>query len=325
MSKIFKTPRTKIKGFFDLNARIRKKSWLVAATIGCLLILAAIPAACDQNDLGQQEEEEEEEPSAVESAFKKMYPDVEGVSWATRTTEDLSRSYRVASFKFNLHRAQAWFTSDGAWWQSLYDTNFDDLSSGIQGDFAAKPYMGDSILCCHHIVGKTTKDLYVICVLEKEKHVDLFYTKYGDFIRAELQSENENDFPIILPEKIEEQMPGLFQNDTYEVVDIWKGSLGTYVGVMNGKTYSLSIFDGGQNWLGSSSKISDIQMPASARHNLEAYLNGSKSKYGTCQISDPQAIDTPQGRFYTYNFMDCHLNRHLAFFDNEGELESILT
>ncbi len=109
----------------------------------------------------------------VESAFEAMYPDATRVSW------EKEGQYYVVDFWSGNMEKEAWFDSNGAWYQTESDILFAALPEAVKTAFLSGDYKDWRIDDVDLFERKDTGTFYVLDVEKGNQEYDFHYSPDG--------------------------------------------------------------------------------------------------------------------------------------------------
>ena len=136
-----------------------------------------------------------EPPKTILDAFNAKYPDARDTEW---TVND---DYYVIDFENNSLDNTAWFDHLGVWAMIKTDLPLNQLPTAISNDIKQGKYAGWKIEEADTIGRAGMGTVYKVEVEKAEQETDLYYTLYGDLIKAVDNAKDDVDRPISVPEK----------------------------------------------------------------------------------------------------------------------------
>ena len=153
----------------------------------------------------------------VENAFQEKYPD------AKNPVFEIEGNYYVVDFNNEGSETTAWFTDQGVWMMEKIDIFFTQLPAAVSIAFKQGFYSNWTVDDTYAINRLNTGIVYKIEAEQSNSEVDLYYSQYGNLIKA-VDDEINNDAPIVIPKEVSNLMEITFANA--ELLDIQQNSLG---------------------------------------------------------------------------------------------------
>ena len=153
----------------------------------------------------------------VENAFQEKYPD------AKKPVFEIEGNYYVVDFNNGGSETTAWFTDQGIWMMEKIDISFAQLPAAVSTAFKQSFYSNWTVDDTYAINRLNMGIVYKIEAEQSNSEVDLYYSQYGNLIKA-VDDEINNDAPIVIPKEVSTLMEITFA--TAELLDIQQNSLG---------------------------------------------------------------------------------------------------
>ena len=172
-------------------------------------VLGLFLASCDNNDDDHKNAIEPTEP--VMQAFNKKYPN------ASNPIFTIEGNYYVAEFTNNGVSTEAWLTEQGKWMMDKADTPFNQLPKAVTAAFDNGLYAGWKVDDSYTINRDSMTVVYKIDAEKGNSDMDLYYSLYGNLIKA-VNDERNEDAPIVIPAEVHTLMAFTFA--TCDLLDI---------------------------------------------------------------------------------------------------------
>ena len=139
-----------------------------------------------------------------------------------------------------------------------------------------------------------TSDGYTVEEVEKaEQETDLYYTLYGDLIKAVDNAKDDVDRPISVPEKVADLMELTFQGA--ELLDIENTTFGVQLAILDGKTLKIVELTQIYTWKSTTWKVSEQEVPTVIMDAFKA------SEYGNDPVESIYMFTDANGAFHKFN------------------------
>jgi hypothetical protein len=263
----------------------------------------------------------EENPDKVEptlevlNTFDLKYPDAQEIIWS------INKNYYVADFKMQSSPMNAWFTAMGDWALSSKERAFNQLQLKITDAFLNSKYSGWGIEKVNLLERRDMGVIYVICVTDNQEYFNLYYSEYGDLVKIVSRARNHEETPVILPMKVNHIVDSLFGDP--EIIDLWEGALSKNVAVLDDKLYRFVAFTSDYEWIGTYWNIHEHEIPEGIFDRFNSYIKSSS--YDTCRIEGYRVLQQVNKHLYLLYFTSEGGKRHIAFFEEHGKLNSIVS
>ena len=159
--------------------------------LSLFVALGFVLTGCDNNDDNHKNAIEPTEP--VMQAFNKKYPD------ASNPLFTIEGNYYVAEFTNNGVSTEAWLTEQGKWMMDKADTPFNQLPEAVTGAFNNGLYAGWKVDDSYTINRDSMAVVYKINAEKGNSDMDLYYSQYGNLIKAVNDEGNEDSLFLRLP------------------------------------------------------------------------------------------------------------------------------
>lgn len=212
--------------------------------------LAILLAGCDNNDDDHKNAIEPTEP--VMQAFNKKYPD------ASNPIFTIEGNYYVAEFTNNGVSTEAWLTEQGKWMMDKADTPFNQLPQPVTTAFDNGLYAGWKVDDTYTIHRDSMAVVYKIEAEKADSDMDLYYSEYGNLIKAVPDKGNE-DAPIVIPDPVHNLMNLTFATCT--LLDIQSNSEGYILNMLDEQVYKIAQLNKDYRWQSTSYTIPEQNVP----------------------------------------------------------------
>ena len=240
-------------------------------------------AGCDKTDNDHKNAIEPTEP--VLQAFNDKYPD------ATNTLFTIEGNYYVAEFTNNGVSTEAWLTDQGKWMMDKADTPFNQLPQDVTTAFDNGLYAGWKVDDTYTIHRDSMAVVYKIEAEKADSDMDLYYSRYGNLIKAVPDKGNE-DAPIVIPDAVHMLMNLTFATCT--LLDIQANADGYVLNMLDGKVYKIAQLNKDYRWQSTSYQIAEQDVPAIIMNSFQS------TGYASDTIKSIIVKIEAAGTFYTF-------------------------
>lgn len=245
--------------------------------------LAILLTGCDNDDNDHKNAIEPTEP--VMQAFNKKYPA------AVNPIFTIEGYYYVAEFINGGISTEAWLTEQGKWMMDKADTPFNQLPSDVTTAFNNGLYAGWKVDDSYTINRDSMAVIYKINAEKGNSDMDLYYSQYGNLIRA-VNDEGNEDTPIVIPAEVHNLMAFTFA--TCELLDIQPNTDGYILNLLDGKVYKIVQLNKDYRWQSTSYQIAEQDVP-------DIIMNSFRSSgYAADTIVAIRVKIESAGTFYTF-------------------------
>lgn len=191
-------------------------------TLLCIIMLGGLMFSCskdDDNDINPVNV-----PSAVMSAFNQAYPNT-SAKWS------LNDNYYVAEFGNDNNEVDVWFTSEGTIMLTVREMPASELPQAIKTAIQETKYAAWKIDDVNLIQRKGFENLYKVEMddLISDNEVTLYYTTSGVLVKEVPEIDNTPVTPVVIPQKMIDQINIYFPKNGYTIVDYdYESSTKTY-------------------------------------------------------------------------------------------------
>lgn len=191
-------------------------------TLLCIIMLGGLMFSCskdDDNDINPVNV-----PSAVMSAFNQAYPNT-SAKWS------LNDNYYVAEFGNDNNEVDVWFTSEGTIMLTVREMPASELPQAIKTAIQETKYAAWKIDDVNLIQRKGFENLYKVEMddLKSDNEVTLYYTTSGVLVKEVPEIDNTPVTPVVIPQKMIDQINIYFPKNGYTIVDYdYESSTKTY-------------------------------------------------------------------------------------------------
>lgn len=213
-------------------------------------VLGLFLASCDNNDDDHKNAIEPTEP--VMQAFNKKYPN------ASNPIFTIEGNYYVAEFTNNGVSTEAWLTEQGKWIMDKADTPFNQLPEAVTAALNNGLYAGWKVDDSYTINRDSMAVVYKINAEKGNSDMDLYYSSYGNLIKA-VNDEGNEDAPIVIPAEVHTLMAFTFA--TCDLLDIQSNADGYILNMLEGKVYKIAQLNKNYLWQSTSYQISEQDVP----------------------------------------------------------------
>ncbi|MGL5919522.1 MAG: PepSY-like domain-containing protein, partial [Bacteroidales bacterium] len=191
-------------------------------TLLCMIMLGGLMFSCSKDD--DNDIKSVDVPSAVMSAFNEAYPNT-SAKWS------LNDNYYVAEFGNDKNEIDVWFTSDGTIMLTVKEIPVSSLPQAIKTAIQGTKYATWTIDDANLIQRKGFDDLYKVEADDpkSDSEVTLYYTATGVLIKEVPEIDNTPITPVVVPQKMIDQLNLVFPAKQYKIVDFdYESSTKTY-------------------------------------------------------------------------------------------------
>lgn len=175
------------------------------------------------------------------------------------------------------------------------DLPLNQLPTAISNDIKQGKYAGWKIEEADTIgrAGMGTVYKVEVEVEKAEQETDLYYTLYGDLIKAVDNAKDDVDRPISVPEKVADLMELTFQGA--ELLDIENTTFGVQLAILDGKTLKIVELTQIYTWKSTTWKVSEQEVPTVIMDAFKA------SEYGNDPVESIYMFTDANGAFHKFN------------------------
>lgn len=258
--------------------------------------LAILLTGCDNDDNDHKDAIEPTEP--VMQAFNKKYPD------AVKPIFTIEGNYYVAEFMNKGISTEAWLTDQGKWMMDKADTPFNQLPSDLTTAFNNGLYSGWKVDDSYTINRDSMGVVYKINAEQGNSDMDLYYSQYGNLIKAVNDAGNE-DAPIVIPTEVHTLMAFTFAS--CELLDIQANTDGYILNLLDGKVYKIAQLNKDYKWQSTSYQIAEQDVPAIVMNAFQS------TGYSNDTIQFITVKLDANGTFYTFTVTHNNQNTEVTF------------
>lgn len=259
-----------------MNAKV-----LVSALFACYALLFAGCSKDNENIPGGIEP-----PKTILDAFNNRYPDAQDTEWTVKN------DYYVIEFQNFGQENTAWFNHLGQWAMLKTDLPLNQVPAVITASIQNIDYPGWKIEDADTISRAGMGTVFKVEVEKGAQEADLYYTLYGDLIKAVNAVGNE-DAPVIVPEQVITLMEFTYQG--CELLDIQTNTSGVQLSLLDGKILKIGELTSTYTWKSTTWKIAPSDVPSAVTNGFNA------SDFGSDPISSIYILLDANGTFYKFN------------------------
>lgn len=227
-----------------------------------------------------------EPPETILNAFNNRYPDAQDTEWTVKN------DYYVIEFKNFGQENTAWFNHLGQWAMLKTDLPLNQIPPTITASIQNTDYPGWKIEDADSISRAGMGTVYEVEVEKGAQDADLYYTLYGDLIKA-VNAEGNEDAPVIVPEPVISLMELTYPD--CELLDIQTNTSGVQLSLLDGKILKIGELTPMYTWKSTTWKISPSDVPSAVTNGFNA------SDYGSDPVSSIYILLDANGTFYRFN------------------------
>lgn len=271
------------------------------------LVAVLFMAACSDDD-DDKKAPDYQPNTAVQTAFKQMFPNATNVLWAEKD------DYGVASFLNSNIQNKAWFNQQGVWYLTETTVATNALPAAIANAIANSDYKAWKLADAGKLERKDMIPAYVVEVTQNDNVVDLYYTEDGHMFGTVGQDKVGND---AYPNPVDETILAMVQTHypTAKIVNLQIGD-NIRVTLLDNSVYFDFVLSKDYKWIQSEYAQSWTDTPQVVKEGL------TRDGYAFNELTDtvtrlvrPQANGT-----ITLYQINMHNNTGDAtvFYDTEG-------
>lgn len=208
-----------------------------------IALIAFFAASCSSDD----DKSSIDVPNAVLTAFNNEYPTVVSPTW------EFEDPYYVAEFKYNGNETEVWYNTAGTMLLTVEDLQSSQLPQSIKANIASSKYSAWTYDDVNLIQRDGFSSIYRVELDDptSEGEVTLYYTVSGVLIKEVPDIDNTPLKPVVIPQKIMDQLTQNFPSSTYSIVDfdIDSTTKNYEVDLFGGNRAIEVVFDSQQNLL----------------------------------------------------------------------------
>ena len=260
-----------------MNAKIS-----VLTSFACFILLLAGCSRDNENIPGGIEP-----PKTILDAFNLKYPEATDTEW---TVDD---DYYVIGFKNNHLDNKAWFSHTGVWAMIKTDLPLNQLPEAISASIRQSNY-ADWLIEEVDTIGRAGMGtVYKVEVEKGKQETDLYYTVYGNLIKAIDDAVNQEDIPIVVPDKIANLMEVTFAGA--ELLDIEKQTFDVKLAILDKTVFKTVLLNEEYSWQSTTWQLSEKEVPATILESFNA------SEYSHDKITHIYIYTDADGAFYKFS------------------------
>ncbi|MDR0430305.1 MAG: PepSY-like domain-containing protein [Tannerellaceae bacterium] len=248
-------------------------------------------------------------------SFENKYGNVQNIDWNI-----YENRYYVAEFTINTRPAIAWFSKEGKWILGKTETSAHEIEPVISKAFSSSGYADWNIENRHILERRGLSTVYMLEVSNDNKKTNLYFTKYGDFIKVMDNVGTYTDMPVTIPEEINRKISLLF-NDP-EITDItWHNEIinEISVGVLENASYKVAALDSKYEWLSTFWELDKNTVPEVV---WDAFLQTKYAAYKLTSIKAREGVNKMSFIFYVESDSK---KEYILSFDPNGVLHAIVS
>lgn len=222
----------------------------------------------------------------VENAFQEKYPD------AKNPVFEIEGNYYVVDFNNEGSETTAWFTDQGVWMMEKIDISFAQLPAAVSTAFKQGFYSNWTVDDTYAINRLNMGIVYKIEAEQSNSEVDLYYSQYGNLIKA-VDDEINNDSTDRYPRKeVSNLMEITFANA--ELLDIQQNSLGYELDMIDNQIYKVAQLNKDYRWQSTTWAMSEQEVPQIVMQGFES------SAYASDKVQSIYTLLNANGTFYLF-------------------------
>jgi hypothetical protein len=282
-----------------------------------LALVFATLVSCTKESIGIGDEPLKVKPNEeVLNSFDMRYPDAKNIVWS------VEKNFYVADFYSQSKSMLAWFTESGDWALTTKEHRLNQLNFKISDAFFNSRYAGWDIDKINLLERKDMGAIYVICVSDSIRYLNLYYSRYGDFVKAVSGTKNQKEAPVTIPLEVNQVIDSLFENP--EIIDLWEGAFSKNVAVLEDTLYSFVALNSKHEWIGTYWNITEKEMPLAVLNASAQFIQSYPN--GPCVTERYRLLETENGYSYLCYFTSSRDEKlHIAFYDKSGKIRTVIS
>lgn len=219
----------------------------------------------------------------MQTAFTSLYPDVSGVTWAR------NGNYFVADFTrtdMNVG-AEAWFTAAAQWQMTVTDVSFNSVPQAVRDAFNASEYATWRVEDVDMIERTGLETIYVLEVENGNLEYDLYYSAEGILIKAEADTDGNDDSSNYIPGTITETIQA-YINTNYpgaRIVEIDREYNSIEVDIIHNGVHLELTFSNAEVWQMTVTDMHYNSLPQEVRNAFNT------SEYSSWRVEDVEMVE----------------------------------
>ena len=259
-----------------MNAKIS-----VFTIFTCFALLLASCSKDDENIPGGIEP-----PKVILDAFNQLYPNASDTKWTVQN------DYYVITFENNNVDNTVWLDHTGVWSMIESEYSLSQLPQAISTSIKQSAYADWNVEEADTIGRAGFGTVYKVEVEKGNQETDLYYSVYGNFIKA-INAEGNVDAPIIVPDQVANLMELTFHGCV--LLDIIDQTNGVQLMMLDGTIFKIAQLNEEYSWQSTTWQISESEVPG-------VVMNGFlQSEYGNDTIDSIYILVDTNGTFYKFN------------------------
>ncbi|MDR2388613.1 MAG: PepSY-like domain-containing protein [Tannerellaceae bacterium] len=239
------------------------------------------------------------------------YPNADAILW------DEENGFYVAHFTWMSVPVNAWFSKEGEWILSENEHSFMQIHPNVPKAFYRSSYSEWDIEQIKMLERKGMDTIYVVSVTQSNRLTHLYYSKYGDFIKASSNVNNTMYAPASLPYEIRRTLSRLF--DSPQIIDFWEDDLAVNAAIREGNNYCLVVFTFSYEWLCTFRNIGQADLKPSIWEKFQS------SEYGVYTVTQLRTLQNESGLSYVFYFLDEDKRSYILFIKENGNFDCVVS
>jgi hypothetical protein len=252
-------------------------------------------------------------PERVLRSFDSRYSAADQIIWS------LVNGNYVADFSFNSRQASSWFSDEGDWLLEKLAVPYNQIEPVVSKALKQTSYGKWEVDNSYILDRKDFTPVYCVCVTNKSTLSNIYFTVYGDFIKAINDVYYRTDIPVTVPPTILKELNRLFKSP--EIVDISMVDIvysEVSAGVVESMQLKTAVFTKGYEWIVNFWDLTDQTMP-------EAVLTGfANSIYASDPVLRMRAMQTETGTTFLF-YLNHEKKTIVAEYNAHGQLTTVIT
>lgn len=239
--------------------------------------------------------------------FSAKYPDARAVCW------DMENEFYIARFTNISVPVNAWFSEAGEWFLSVREHS----SAYTPEAFYRSSYAEWDIEKINLLERKGMDMVYVVSVKQNSRIVHLYYSQYGDFIKAMPAISNYAYSPVVIPQEIRRALSRLF--DSPGIIDFWTDELAVNVALHDNGAYCLAVFTFAYEWTCTFRDITRSELKPGIWEKFQL------SDYGVYTVRQFRSMQNETGISYLFYFQDNEKKSNILFIKENGNFDCVIS
>ncbi len=245
-------------------------------------------------------------------AFDIKFPNARNTVWTT------NNSYYVADFTENGSTVNAWFDQKSTWYLTKSSVSSSSLPKDVSATFSKSSYATWNVSTTNILERKDMGSIYVVGASNDVEDVNLYYSKYGDLIKAVGNAKTYVDKPVTVPAEVSTLISNIFTGP--QIIDMWNDATGIKVCVIDNNEYKIAALDSDYDWICTIINLTEELVPERVLDSFQS------SEYGVYHIDDIKQMTNNEDISYLFYFKNIDKNKNaVATLKESGSFKSVLS